>query len=263
MNSVYIDSSVASSPIYLGPTNASSVIIGNANCSTFVNGTSFGSDGAINLIGYNVSPTTSNASKPTGIEVKSSVDGNTNQSAKAQVDFHTNQIGTTEYDARIMASGGSAVTATNQQAILNYYARSHVFNGNVSMNPGSNITLQPSSGYVPPTPLTMLGGVTSGTTITTTAAASQTISSITLSAGVYIVAFKVHVTYVGAFSTLNYSFNTVTYGHSPVLGTLATTTAGTTVITTAGTYSLVMTHAGATTVAVTPASSFLTAVRIA
>ena len=38
MNSVYIDSAVASSPIYIGPTNASSVIIGNANCSTIVNG---------------------------------------------------------------------------------------------------------------------------------------------------------------------------------------------------------------------------------
>lgn len=38
MNSVYIDSAVPSSPIYLGPNNASSVIIGNANASTTING---------------------------------------------------------------------------------------------------------------------------------------------------------------------------------------------------------------------------------
>lgn len=34
MNSVYIDSAVAASPIYIGPTNANSVIIGNTNAIT-------------------------------------------------------------------------------------------------------------------------------------------------------------------------------------------------------------------------------------
>jgi hypothetical protein len=38
MNSVYIDSAVAASPIYIGPTNANSVIIGNATAPTTVNG---------------------------------------------------------------------------------------------------------------------------------------------------------------------------------------------------------------------------------
>ena len=38
MNSVYIDSAVAASPIYIGPTNANAVTIGNATSNTFVNG---------------------------------------------------------------------------------------------------------------------------------------------------------------------------------------------------------------------------------
>lgn len=149
MNSVYIDSAVAASPIYIGPTNANSVIIGNTNSRTTIQGLPFNSFAGQPLVGYNVS-TGVNANIPTGIEIASTVENNTNQGGRAYIDFHTNQKGFVDYDARIMATGGSSVTAATMQAGLNYYAASHNFAGNVNMGTGSNITLQPATGLVVP-----------------------------------------------------------------------------------------------------------------
>lgn len=138
MNSVYIDSAVASSPIYIGPNNASSVIIGNANSTTTIQGLPMGNFVGQHLVGYNTSNGL-NANIPTGIEFGSAVLNNTNQGGVAYINFHTNQKGFVDYDARINAAGGSTGTPLSTQASLNYTAALHNFNGITNMLSGSTI----------------------------------------------------------------------------------------------------------------------------
>ena len=115
MNSVYIDSAVAATPIYIGPNNASSVVIGNANATTIIQGLPIGNMIGTPLLGYNTS-TASNASIATGVEIISTILYNTNQGGRAYIDFHTNQKGFVDYDARIIASGGSSGSPVNGEA---------------------------------------------------------------------------------------------------------------------------------------------------
>lgn len=188
MNSVYIDSALAASPIYIGPLNANAVNIGNTTSTTTIQGLAISTFGGNSLVAYNIS-TGVNATIPTGIEFGSVVDNNTNQGGKAYIDFHTNQKGFVDYDARIMSVGGSSVTPATTQASLNYYAASHYFAGNVNMGTGTNITLQPTTGFVTPT-AGMLGNIISGATPTTTVMSDGTsniVSSIILTeTGIYM-----------------------------------------------------------------------------
>ena len=195
MNSVYIDSAVASSPIYIGPANANSIIIGNANSTTTIQGLPFNSFAGQPLVAYNVS-TGVNANIPTGLEFGSVVENNTNQGGKAFIDFHTNQKGFVDYDARIMAAGGSTVTPATTQASLNYYAANHYFAGNVNMGTGANIGLQPTAGYVAPTAGTMLGGITSAVLSSVTLNNNQIAvgSLIVPNTGYYILSYCVRLT---------------------------------------------------------------------
>jgi len=88
MNSVCIDSAVAATPIYIGPNNASSVVIGNANCSTNINGLTYL---ARNTTGAN----------PTYFEMVSGTSG-------IYMDFHSNSTYSTDFDARISCNGGTS-----------------------------------------------------------------------------------------------------------------------------------------------------------
>ena len=90
MNSVYIDSATPATPIYIGPNNASSVVIGNANATTTV------SINGITNIARNTTGT-----KGAYLECGS---GNGNM----VLDFHSSGLYDTDYDARIMASGGTS-----------------------------------------------------------------------------------------------------------------------------------------------------------
>jgi FtsZ-binding cell division protein ZapB len=118
MNSVYIDSAVAASPIYIGPTNANSIIIGNANST---NTTLLGKTTHIakNTTGVN----------PTYFEMAS-------ETGYIYMDFHSNSTYTTDYDTRIFSNGG---TATLGQGALSYSAATHSFYGSVNMTSGSTV----------------------------------------------------------------------------------------------------------------------------
>ena len=111
MNSVYIDSAVAASPIYLGPTNANAVNIGNANCSTNVNGPTYL---ARNTTGAN----------PTYFEMVSGTGG-------IYMDFHSNSTYSTDFDARISCNGG---TSTYGQGGLELNANTIALIGTTTAN---------------------------------------------------------------------------------------------------------------------------------
>lgn len=193
MNSVYIDSAVAASPIYIGPTNTNSVIIGNANATTTLVGTlnigtvtpntvSIGKENSTtNLYGSTNLGLVTSGTKPSYIEVGSG-------GGNAVIDFRSSGLFDVDFDSRIISTGGTSAFGEGK---LNYYAASHVFNGNVSMNAGSNITLQPATGYVAPTADTMLGGITNGTmTLPTFPITSSTnLATMTLGKGTYLVFF--------------------------------------------------------------------------
>ena len=142
MNSVYIDSAVPSSPIYLGPNNASSVIIGNANCTTTLvgplnigtttaNTINIGKEGAsTNLLGFTNLGIVTSGTKSSYIEVGTG-------SGNAVIDFHSSGLFDTDNDSRIMGTGG---TSTSTQGSLNYYAGSgHNFYGRSNMYNGTTI----------------------------------------------------------------------------------------------------------------------------
>jgi len=118
MNSVYIDSAVAASPIYIGPTNANSVIIGNTNSA---NTTLLGKTTHVakNTTGVN----------PTYFEMVS-------ETGYIYIDFHSNSTYITDYDTRIFSNGG---TQTDGQGGLSYSAATHSFYGSVNMTSGSTI----------------------------------------------------------------------------------------------------------------------------
>jgi hypothetical protein len=165
MNSVYIDSAVANSPIYIGPTNANSINIGKEGSST-------------NLFGFTNLGLVTSGTKNSYIEVGTG-------GGNAVIDFHSSGLFDTDNDSRIMGTGG---TSTSTKGKLNYYAESHVFNGNISMNTGSNIVL---SGTIP-TLDSHLGQrllLVNNTGYTTSATAGTIISpvSFTLPLGVWLV----------------------------------------------------------------------------
>jgi hypothetical protein len=166
------------------------------------------------LVGYNVS-TGVNANIPTGIEIASTVENNTNQGGKAYIDFHTNQKGFVDYDARIMAAGGSTVTPATTQASLNYYAASHYFAGNVNMGTGSNIGLQPATGYITPSAgmLGFSGSVAATTGGLTNSLATEIATSGTLQIGTYVVTGFMNIIGGGtaASTYLWIGDNTITY----------------------------------------------------
>lgn len=259
MNSVYIDSAVAASPIYIGPTNANSVIIGNTNSTTTIQGLPISIMAGQPLVAYNVS-TGVNANIPTGIEFGSVVENNTNQGGKAYIDFHTNQKGFVDYDARIMAAGGSTVTPATTEASLNYYAASHYFAGNVTINRPLTLGAAPES-------ISHLGFFKSGTTISTTIPASANyLSTCEISqAGIYMASFVCQITgttlptgtfYVvlGGGSTINtaYGYTTVNSANLTAHGTQIFKQASSTSIT----YSLQINYSGGSGLSVQGGSYF-------
>jgi hypothetical protein len=213
MNSVYIDSAVPSSPIYLGPNNASSVIIGNANCTTTLvgplnigtttaNTVNIGKEGAsTNLFGITNLGLVTSGTKNSYIEVGTG-------GGNALIDFHSSGLFDTDNDSRIMGTGG---TSTSTQGKLNYYAGSHVFNGNISMNTGSNIVL---SGTIP-TLDSQLGQrllLVNNTGYTTSATAGNILApvSFTLPLGVWLVTSSCQIISPVTYFTTSISLSTTT-----------------------------------------------------
>lgn len=134
MNSVYIDSAVPSSPIYLAPNNASSVIIGNANCTTTLvgplnigtttaNTVNIGKEGAsTNLFGFTNLGLVTSGTKTSYIEVGTG-------GGNAVIDFHSSGLFDTDNDSRIMSQGG---TSTGTQGSLQLYAKTITLNSETS-----------------------------------------------------------------------------------------------------------------------------------
>lgn len=92
------------------------------------------------------------------------------------------------------------------------------------MNTGKNITLQPSTSFVAPTELTMLGGISSVIPTLTLSSATNVVGSIRLTnAGIYIINYSYQI----AWSTRptyfysNVANNTLSTSLSPVINTLS------------------------------------------
>lgn len=132
MNSVYIDSAVANSPIYLGPTNANTINIGKEGAST-------------NLFGYTNLGIVTSGTKKSFIEVGTG-DGN------AVIDFHSSGLFDTDYDSRIMSSGG---TSAGGQGSLQLFAKTISITSPLTLGSipdtntqlGYRITLVNNTGY--------------------------------------------------------------------------------------------------------------------
>jgi len=237
------------STINVGTASASAINIGGNTITT-------------NMYGFNNIARNTTGTKNTYIETFSTTTANT-------IDFHSSGAFDTDYDSRITTSGG---TSANGLGTINITANTLTLttptinaNGNLIMGTGRNITLQPVTGFATPTSGTMLGGLTQGSAFTTAVitASPQTLSTLTLTAGVYVVTFKVSISWTTSPSTIGYTLNSVTYGSTFVPG--STTSGGTvgTAILSGGTYPLnFVSNLGINTACV-PANCFFTAVRIA
>lgn len=159
MNSVYIDSAVAASPIYIGPTNTNSVIIGNTNATTTLVGTlnigttttntvNIGKEGsATNISGYTNLGIVTSGTKSSYIEVGTG-------GGNALIDFHSSGLFDTDNDCRIMATGG---TSGPGQGSLQLFSKTLSVTSPLTL--GSTPTSNTHLGYVLPE---VLGTVTAG-----------------------------------------------------------------------------------------------------
>jgi hypothetical protein len=104
------------------------------------------------------------------------------------IEFHSSGLHSVGSDSRITAYGGTSV---NEKGTLELVAETLQMTGNLTLNTGRNITLQPTANYVAPTSDTMLGGITEGTFTLPAFPRSSTadIATITLVKGTYMVFF--------------------------------------------------------------------------
>ncbi len=202
MNSVYIDSAVAASPIYIGPTNASSIIIGNNKCTTIIGQ-------SLNLANPNFGVTIVGNSSGGQLIVNGDTSGpyasdtgqliiTGNAAPKYRLGF---MVDTSLNRASIQAGvSGTAIMPISLNpnggnlGIGKYGpTQSLDVNGNIALS--GNIVLQPATNYVAPSSITQLGGYvevpfTSNLTFTTT---SQrfTIATLTIGTpGVYLIHYS-------------------------------------------------------------------------
>lgn len=234
LNPIYIDSSIAGAQLSIGTTNTSFVNIGNANCSTTLVGTTnssvikstsidpITSGGTLNI--GTITPSTINigTASATAINVGSSgiatnINGvvhlarNTTGTNPTYIecvsgtslnyfDFHCNSANATDYDARIICSGG---TSTLGQADLQIASKS--FNITSPLTLGSLPSLSTQLGYL------KVGTVKASSTVIING--TQEIGSMTLDPGSWIISAYCNIS-PSSITTDNvgirYSINTVT-----------------------------------------------------
>ena len=164
-----------------------SLSIGDTQTTGALNmGTNAGRTGGINIA-------TSSAICPINIMNGSTTGGSVNIA---------NGTGASQTTAVNIGTGSTTGTVT-----IGNTANTVQINGALKLGNGRNITLSPTSGYVAPTSLTMLGGITSGTYLTPSSSFSSTknIATITLEKGSYLLQFGFNANCTTAPSTDYYT----------------------------------------------------------